>query len=758
MKWLVLLFILSCFATPCKFGLTPSSTELFDCLNSLNITADRAHKIKTSLKIAFEAYVYHDILKNPPQPKGYETYHYTVDIDQRMSEIEEVDQPFYPFYRKLNKLLFDLHDLHMYFGLESSKDYCYWIDLIGIVLPFTVSIKQTHEVLFSPLTEILMYDLKLPSEIIKNREVPVSSVDGVPVLDWIRNYSNTFSGLKSPHARFTYTRQTIGLFLIGDNPLTKEEIDHVFEIEYTNGVKVNCSYQIINFGPENQEDTNKALKVRQVKERIDKKRRNRAFNVQPILPSDLGLTHSKKDVLYDYELKDNIACKVITINSTTVNVLVIQSFAPQEYQLQSYVDVYKNCIESFDENNGPISVILPMNGGGYVDLEAFIEKTLAPSIDVNQIGDIRISDPSLRSLSLGYDELLNDVNSCQLIYSNLTTREEFYASSITVKYGNVEHVKTQTGIIQSAVTDLYFKKNPRNPTDIIVMTDAFCYSACSLLAKGMKERGNAILVGYLGDPEGEKELYDVGQSPSVVVSPETIFTEQQLSDMDSVSLTMQISFAETYLHDYSYNQTIPREFIIEPVDELQFLDSYNNRIELFASAALSLYNKYQTDCNPSNDRLVKRSQDCDSKITIEHAHGGYKCGVDGKWSDECVATYCDNGYFFDFYNKKCVIDVCGSTSESSSSSMNQDSESSSSSSMSHDSESSSSSSKSHDSESSANEPSQNSSWTILLWVVVGCIICAGLVMVIVIVVIIIRRKFFSSNSYNYSKVPEVPLN
>ena len=42
----------------------------------------------------------------------------------------------------------------------------------------------------------------------------------------------------------------------------------------------------------------------------------------------------------------------------------------------------------------------------------------------------------------------------------------------------------------------------------------------------------------------------------------------------------------------------------------------------------------------------------------EHAHGGYQCNDYGTWSNICMPYYCDIGYYFNTYTKKCVKDIC----------------------------------------------------------------------------------------------------
>ena len=63
------------------------------------------------------------------------------------------------------------------------------------------------------------------------------------------------------------------------------------------------------------------------------------------------------------------------------------------------------------------------------------------------------------------------------------------------------------------------KKNLKNPTDIIIYTDSFCYSACSNFIKAFQNTGGAIIVGFNGNPKikGTKE-FDGSQSSSSVMN------------------------------------------------------------------------------------------------------------------------------------------------------------------------------------------------------------------------------------------------
>ncbi|GAB1223889.1 hypothetical protein ENUP19_0163G0047 [Entamoeba nuttalli] len=60
-------------------------------------------------------------------------------------------------------------------------------------------------------------------------------------------------------------------------------------------------------------------------------------------------------------------------------------------------------------------------------------------------------------------------------------------------------------------------KHPRKPTEIVVYTDSYCYSACLCVTKRLKECEGAILVGFDCDPYGKDEEFEVGLSPIDVI-------------------------------------------------------------------------------------------------------------------------------------------------------------------------------------------------------------------------------------------------
>ena len=63
-------------------------------------------------------------------------------------------------------------------------------------------------------------------------------------------------------------------------------------------------------------------------------------------------------------------------------------------------------------------------------------------------------------------------------------------------------------------------------------------------------------------------------------------------------------------------------------------------------------------CNSKNKKLLLHDDNnCKTFENLEHAHGGYQCGENNKWDKtKCVPYYCDIGYSFDQYLKKCIKD------------------------------------------------------------------------------------------------------
>lgn len=119
---------------------------------------------------------------------------------------------------------------------------------------------------------------------------------------------------------------------------------------------------------------------------------------------------------------------------------------------------------------------------------------------------------------------------------------------------------------------------------------------------------------------------------------------------------------ETFSHLDNNNETnIPLEYQINLVDErVPIYNGYDfqsdSNYQDFIDKAKNIFEQYKTKCNPNNKNLLFITEKCTFKDS--RMHGGYECDDKGNWSTNCVPSFCDNGYYLDKKNNKCVENVC----------------------------------------------------------------------------------------------------
>ena len=203
--------------------------------------------------------------------------------------------------------------------------------------------------------------------------------------------------------------------------------------------------------------------------------------------------------------------------------------------------------------------------------------------------------------------------------------------------------------------------NLKKPTDIIVFTDSFSYSATCIFIKALQDEGGAIIVGYNGNPKLGNEVFDASQSPAPVM--DFSFTEEY-ANLKKLGIQVGgITFGETFDEDYKKPNPIPREYKVDLIDERSdILNPYtDDDYDIFMSEANRVFRKYneENQCNPNNKFLVFESNDCSVFEDDEHAHGGYPCGSNGEWNQSaCQKFYCDFGYYYSKIEDKCIQDFC----------------------------------------------------------------------------------------------------
>ena len=197
------------------------------------------------------------------------------------------------------------------------------------------------------------------------------------------------------------------------------------------------------------------------------------------------------------------------------------------------------------------------------------------------------------------------------------------------------------------------KKKAKNK--IVVMTSGVCNEACGMFIHNIKNRGEAIVVGYAGNPKEPNMNYEVGQSPTMHADGGYFLKASSLR-LNRQGIHVNMGVAATYKHDYSFRTNIPNEFQVNTVDEVVRLGRFGSaRLSNFVGVALEVVEKYKKECNVDGNMIAENSKCSDENDNM----GGNPCSGDGLWNwGMCVIDSCDKGMVYDYVNYECVIDVC----------------------------------------------------------------------------------------------------
>ena len=506
---------------------------------------------------------------------------------------------------------------------------------------------------------------------------PIESINGEDPFEYILNFGKEYIKAKSPHttANIHYILSSLNVYNFKDYPFSKDDLTSL-TIVYENKKKFTTNYLYYSSLDLNSLELKKEIENK-IKLFVNNLvgGKNIEFIKEHLYDSHI-INHMKtfnlnpnSDITQDYKYSEIFKCRVD--HKHKLNFYEVLSF--DLIDDPKYHETILKCAELFDTNRYPIVVFLLVNGGGLVDNAFFLSELLSPKIAMNYYTALRkteiIKDTPIFNLILEAFEL-KDYDNCEVVnYSTLIQKEK------EIDYGNgvkesifgplilnkKNHTKEKNKIIKKF-------KNKRNPTDIIVFTDGYSFSAASMFTKYLQYYGGAITVGYSLNPKLENIIFDSGNSPTPIFS-EVIMQLFNTTGFEELSkeipLTLQLSGLQTFYGPY--NLSHPLEYEVTPVDEI--VNFYYSLIQPdydeLAEHALNILERYKTNCNPKNKKLLLLTDKCDGKFKNSYTHGGYVCGDDGKWTQTCVASYCDIGYIFDHVKKECIIDACSDPIESS---------------------------------------------------------------------------------------------
>ena len=368
---------------------------------------------------------------------------------------------------------------------------------------------------------------------------------------------------------------------------------------------------------------------------------------------------------WDYSVKDEtIKCKIDKENE--VNVLYQNSFYPEDYD--NYEDIMFKCLSEFYSNDYKLIIIESKNNGGYSELCVPFTQYIRPK----ELNTVLCSE---KATSLSYEYLIKgDENLNSETCTPYSSTNELNRNKADIyKDGNTEVIHNRTN--EYELYSIYSKKlmeqkrreflatnKTKKPTEIIVFTDGFSFSCGSIFIKGLQVYGSAIIVGYNAIPGISKSDFDASQSNSAVETFDDSIYSNNLLDL---GFNAQVTNMEQFDPNDKDEVKTPMEFKIYPVDIIskistEYDDEYYERFIYEAKSIFEDYNE-NNKCNPENKFLYYETIECDSKINIEHGHGGYLCGSDGTWdTSNCILAYCDVGYILNDEKNKCIEDPCES--------------------------------------------------------------------------------------------------
>ena len=665
---------------------------------------DYYNNVIDDLKKILNYYVFIDVYKNPPQPAFDDHYFPIVDtfaeLENIRSQITE-DTNYYDFFRKIREFIDSYKDAHMSYGLNAFPSKYAFLCPIKLktiepengTIYMTAELAYNDEAYFKNGTEVF--------EVIeRNKDVSILSINGQSPFDFMQNFGNKFFNLKNPQATYAFkTHNYLAPFIIYF-PFDENEIN--FKVEYSNGdffetelaiaeiVKdlnddnlfyffndMKIEKEFMNYFKSNFENNEygvpkslyellldfektKGINQNNINSNNLIYRNKQEFNYANVLNED------EPKITWDIEYVPGnpkyFQCRVDKENE--LNVIHLPTFSYNNETL--IIQLIKDCIGLFDQNNYKIVVILNFNGGGVEVVSQTLIEYIQPHIPSLFYNTLRKGE----YLDKYYDNNFKDdsiVETCKI-----PDKKYVLDNTISIDYGkgvinNVTSVFRRFGQHREEF-DKQKKliKNKRKPNEIIIFTDGYSASAASLFTKSFQNEGGAIVVGYNGNPLST-DIFDGSQHFSSVFHYSDLYEldKDLMEKMEDEGIYFsQICRTSNFFDHREYK--VPEEFGIKEVDVVSNIyEAFDQDInyDIFMKKAKEIFGEYNNQCNRNNKRLTMFDDKC-SFDDDKKAHGGHPCNDEGNWDlNECVKVYCDEGYLLDFKENKCVKDPCVSQKE-----------------------------------------------------------------------------------------------
>ena len=641
------------------------------------IDEDKSHYIIGNISSYLNNfYIYKDIAKKPPKIENLENYHHKpIDLVDSLSKISTKNKTYLSLFQEINKVLKTVRDDHLNILLNNIEDklklpttsFCipfeFYIDTEKGVerdIP-VVKIRPFYNCLFNYRNKKFIND-----NLQQHVNISLKSINNTEPFEYIQNFGK-YQKLKNRHAQFTDNLNSIKSSRIDFIPFDLSDLVGI-NYEFENGDIINLDYYFVtpsNFKDINQEEFEEF--------HLSINNNQPSLYLIPNIFQSKKLFQKKKGILFeedktaiewDIETKDKLLkCKVD--KEFKYNVFLQSGFMFSSFN--DAIDVMVKCSELFYSNDYKIIGIENNNGGG-----------TAPLYEIwHQFIQQKTLDKTYRAV-ISNKEFTKYFKEYYLFsgFSNIDTCKFFDSmkemNEVTDDYGFSEEFKERIEHKRTKIYDFLdrtwrkrlekirknnFAKNKlKNPTDILIYTDSYCFSACSGFIKAFQNTGGAIIVGFNGNPKikGINE-FDGSQSPSSV----TQFSTKEKYELENLGYHIYgATFAESFDDSCKESNPNPREYSVDLVDRrVDIYGPYSDSLySSFILKAENIFEEFENKCNKNNKRLLLNDDNCQFK---DHKKGGHPCRDDETWDKEsCKAYYCDFGYYYDQYKEECILDIC----------------------------------------------------------------------------------------------------
>ena len=437
-----------------------------------------------------------------------------------------------------------------------------------------------------------------------------------------------------------------------------ENEDELFEIEYSLEKFNYFSEEFKNFYLEEKKKCIKnnipLIKFEEIEKKFKKKK---------------GLINNLKNYededMWDLTSYDEyIKCRVDEENH--FNVLYQSSFSPDDYN--DYEEIMYECFSRFYSNDYKIIIIEDKNSGGKTELCFPFTIYLRPKIPKHTNTAMKSTKLILQKFFMN-DENLNPETCFPYTEKDdiLNGAQDTYNDGINEAIHKRTKEYEQYNIYEKKIMEKKRKEylssgKTKKPTEIIVFTDGYSFSCASDFIRGLQAQGHGIIVGYNARPDINISDFDASQSNS---GGDSFEISENAKNLKELGFDPYITFTEHFDPNDKGNPKTPMEFLVYPVDEISTIYHYydDDIYYRFIKESERIFAKYNNlengECNPDNKLLYYETSNCDSKINIDKAHGGYICGDDGKWDqNKCIPAYCDDGFYLNDDRTKCIPEPC----------------------------------------------------------------------------------------------------